>query len=97
MPAGAGIVNCLVQTFPPSAECHRGACAPQLPEKAVTTISFGFAGFTVIDVSPLLNVSVFVRLGSVLFTTTSTMKTPGIIGIARMPLGALSSGNGGRL
>ena len=63
MPGGAGIVNCLVQIFPPSVDCHSGALAPQLPEKAVMTISFGFAGFTAIDVSPSLNVSVFVRFG----------------------------------
>src|SRR6266436_7426798 len=46
------------------------------------------AGFTVMDVSPSLNVSVLVRLGSVLFTTTSTMKTPGRSGIGLMPFGA---------
>jgi hypothetical protein len=73
-------------------DCHRGAFAPQLPEKAVITISFGSAGFTVIDVSPSLKVSVFVRFGSVLFTTTSTIKTPGTTGIALLPLGAESSG-----
>src|SRR5262245_61416605 len=48
---------------PPSVDCHRGACAPQLPEKAVTTISSGFAGFTVIEFSPSLDESAFVRLG----------------------------------
>ena len=88
MPGGAGIVNCLVQIFPPSVECHKGAFAPQLPEKAVITISLGLAGFMVMDVSPSLNVSVFVRLGSVLFTTVSTMKMLGITGIGLMPFGA---------
>ena len=32
--------------FPPSVECHRGALVPQLPLKAVMTISSGFARFT---------------------------------------------------
>jgi len=39
------------------------------------------------DVSPSLNVSVLVRLGSVLFTTTSTVKTPGTSGIGLIPFG----------
>src|SRR6266513_402134 len=98
-PGGAGIVNCLVQIVPPSVDCHRGAFAPQLSEKAVMTISFMFAGFTAIDVSPSLKVSVFVRLGSVLFTTTSTIidETPGSRGIALTPRGAESSGSAGRV
>src|SRR5437762_10579614 len=96
MPGGAGIVNCLVQIFPPSVDCHRGAFVPQPPEKAVTTISFGFDGFTVMDVSPSLNVSVFVRLGSVLFTTASTIKIPGSRGIGLVPFGAKSSRTVGR-
>jgi hypothetical protein len=82
------MVNFLAQILPPSVDCHKGACSPQLPEKAVITISFGFAGFTVIEVSPSLNVSVLVRLGSVLFTTASTVKAPGTKGIALIPFGA---------
>src|SRR5436189_2907819 len=97
MPGGAGTVNCLVQRLPPSVECHSGALEPQLPEKAVTTISLRFAGFTVIEVSPSLKVSVLVRLGSVLLTTVSTIKIPGIRGIGAVPFGAKSSGTVGRL
>jgi hypothetical protein len=83
--------------FPLSVECHRGALVPQLPLNAVMTTSSGFAGFIAIDVSPSLKVSVFVRFGSVLFTTASTIKTPGMRGIAFMPLGAESSGIAGRV
>src|SRR6266480_2956707 len=97
MPGGAGIVNCLVQIFPPSVDCQRGALAPQPPEKAVTTTSFGFAGFTVMDVSPSLKVSVLVKLGSLLLTTVSTMKTPGRSGIGFVPLAAKSARTAGRL
>src|SRR5262245_52799684 len=97
MPGGAGMVNCLVQIFPPSLVCQSGAFAPQPPENAVMTTSFGFDGFAVIDVSPSLNVSVFVRLGSVLFTTVSTIKMLGTSGIARVPFGAKSSRTTGRL
>src|SRR6478672_10988289 len=92
IPGGAGTVNCLVQILPPSVECHRGAFAPQLPEKAVITISPGLSGFTAIDVSPSLNRSVFVRLGSVLLTTASTIKPPGIGKNAFMARGPISSG-----
>jgi hypothetical protein len=74
--------------FPLSVECHRGAFVPQLPLNAVITISSGLAGFIAIEVSPSLNVSVFVRLGSVLFTTASTIKMPGSRGTGLMPLGA---------
>jgi hypothetical protein len=91
------MVNCFVQMFPPSVECHRAAFPPKLPEKAVMTISFGFARLNVIDVSPSLNVSVFVRLGSVLFTTASTIKTAGRSGIGLMPFGAKSSRTAGRV
>src|SRR5215471_14750334 len=97
MPGGAGIVNCLVQRFPPSVVCQSGAFAPQLPENAVTTTSFGFAGFAVIEVSPSLKVSVFVRFGSVLFTTRSTIKTDGRSGMGLTPFGAKSSRTAGRL
>src|SRR5581483_695132 len=97
IPGGAGIVNCLVQIFPPSVDSQSGALAPHPPEKAVTTTSFGFAGFTVIDVSPSLNVSVFVRFGSVLFTTASTIKSGGKSGIGLIPFGAKSSRTAGRL
>src|SRR5215475_13488325 len=97
IPGGAGIVNCLVQIFPPSVDCQSGAFVPQPPEKAVTTTSLGFARFTVIDVSPSLKVSVFVRLGSELFTTVSTINTPGSRGIGLVPFGAKSPGTVGRL
>src|SRR5690349_5695049 len=96
MPGGAGIVNCFVQIFPPSVDCQSGAFVPQPPENAVTTTSFGFPGFAVMEVSPSLNVSVFVRFGSVLFTTTSTIKTDGRRGIGLTPFGAKSPRTAGR-
>src|ERR1700737_4934103 len=65
------MVKLFVQVFPPSVECQSGALVPQLPEKAVRTISFGFRGFTAILGSPSLSVSLFFKVGSVLFTTTS--------------------------
>jgi len=64
----------------------KGRIRPHPPENAVTTTSLGFAGFTVIDVSPSLKASVFVRLGSVLLTTGSTIKTAGRSGIGLVPL-----------
>src|SRR5215470_10615156 len=97
MPGGAGIVNCLVQRFLPSVVCQSGAFAPQLPENAVTTTSLGLAGFAVMDVSPSLNVSVFVMFGSVLFTTVSTIRTDGRSGIGLVPFGAKSPVTAGRL
>ena len=65
----------MVDVCPPSVECHRGALAPQLPEKAVMTISSGLRGFTAMLVSPSLNVSVTARVGLVLLTMTSTIWT----------------------
>jgi hypothetical protein len=69
--------------------------------KAVMTISSGFAGFTAMLVSPSLKVSVFLRIASVLLTTTSTivmtLKAPEMLsGSADSPAGAESSGIAGR-
>jgi hypothetical protein len=61
------------------------------------TTSSGFAGFIAIEVSPSLEVSVLVKVGSVLFTTASTIKTAGRRGIALIPFGAESSGTAGRV
>jgi hypothetical protein len=66
------MVKLLVQMFPPSVECQSGALVPQLPENAVITISLGFSWLMAILVSPSLNVSVNLKVESVLFTTTST-------------------------
>src|SRR5262245_18025494 len=94
-PGGTGIVKRFVHVAPPSVECQRGATAPQGPENAVMAISLGSAGLMAIDVSPSLKVSVRVRVGSVLFTTGSTMNSAGR-GTTYGRAGAASSGTTGR-
>jgi len=58
--------------LPPFLDSQRGAVAPQEPEKAVITTSFGCRGLIAMLVSPSLNVSMNRKLGLVLSTTVST-------------------------
>src|SRR5215204_4461078 len=67
------MVKRFVHVWPLSIVCQIGAFAPQLPLKALMTISLELAGLMAMVVSPSLKVSVFLRLGSVLLTTVSTI------------------------
>jgi len=92
------MVNSLVQVLPSSSDSQRGAVVPQVPEKAVITISFFLFGLTAILTSPSPKMSVFVKLGLVLFTTVSTTKTAKSLGFAlpRVFKGSKSFGSTGR-
>src|SRR4029453_16326298 len=79
-PGAGGIENLFVQMRPPSSECHRAAFPPDVPEKAVMTISAGFTRLTAMLVSPSLNVSVRRRFGFVLLTTALTINTSLMVG-----------------
>src|SRR5438132_12092514 len=68
------MVKRLVHVCPPSVECHQGALLPHEPLKAVITISLGLAGLIAMLGSWSPNVSLALRVKSVLLTTTSAIK-----------------------